>query len=118
MGVWHARGAVYDLKSHLAWVPKYLRIVLRGTVTQRLKGVFARIAARYESAMNTQEVMDNHVHLFLSVPRPGLAEVVRFSRVYFGPDHLPRVSGGEVSTMGWGIAQRQPNTPIGMTEVP
>lgn len=78
MGIRRTRGAVYDLKYHLVWVPKYRRMVLRGRVAERLKEIFAGIAARYEFEIDTQEVMDDHVHVFLSAPpRYAPAEVVQ-----------------------------------------
>jgi len=62
------RHAVYDLKYHIVWVPKYRKIVLQGSVAKRLKEVFQGIAERYEFEIDTMEVMEDHVHLFLSAP--------------------------------------------------
>jgi putative transposase len=53
-------------------------MVLRGRLAQRLKELFGGIAARYEFEIDTQEVLDDHVHLFLSAPpRYAPAEVVQ-----------------------------------------
>jgi|GEM_PF-4750277 len=41
MGLKHTRGAVYDLKYHVVWVPKYRRMVLSKHVAKRLKEVLA-----------------------------------------------------------------------------
>jgi putative transposase len=60
--------AVYDLKYHLVWIPEYRRMVLRGDLAKRLNVVFQEIAERYEFEVDTREVKDDHVHLFLSVP--------------------------------------------------
>lgn len=68
MGLKRSRGAVYDLKYHVVWVPKYRRMVLRGRVVKRLRGIFQGIAERYEFEIDTQEVMEDHVHIFLSAP--------------------------------------------------
>ena len=62
------RHSVYDLKYHIVWVPKYRKIVLQGSVAKRLKEVFQGIAERYEFEIDTMEVMEDHVHLFLSAP--------------------------------------------------
>ena len=62
------RHAVYDLKYHIVWVPKYRKIVLQGSVAKRLKEVFQGIAERYKFEIDTMEVMEDHVHLFLSAP--------------------------------------------------
>jgi putative transposase len=60
--------AVYDLKYHFVWILKYRKMVLRGGLAKRVKAVFQEIAERYEFEIDTMEVKDDHVHLFLSVP--------------------------------------------------
>ena len=60
--------AVYDLKYHMVWVPKYRKMILRGELAKRLREVFGEIAERYEFEIDTMEVKDDHVHLFLSAP--------------------------------------------------
>ena len=60
--------AVYDLKYHLVWVPKYRKMILKGDLAKRIREVFAEIAGRYEFEIDTMEVKDDHVHLFLSAP--------------------------------------------------
>ena len=60
--------AVYDLKYHIVWVPKYRKVILKGDLAKRVKEVFGEIAERYEFEIDTMEVKDDHVHLFLSAP--------------------------------------------------
>jgi putative transposase len=60
--------AVYDLKYHLVWVPKYRKMILQGSLAKRIREVFAEIAERYEFEIDTMEVKEDHVHLFLSAP--------------------------------------------------
>jgi len=60
--------AVYDLKYHMVWVPKYRKMILKGDLAKRVREVFAEIAERYEFEIDTMEVKEDHVHLFLSVP--------------------------------------------------
>ena len=62
------RHAVYDLKYHLVWIPKYRKIVLTEEIATRLKEIFQGIAERYEFEIDTMEVMEDHIHLFLSAP--------------------------------------------------
>jgi REP-associated tyrosine transposase len=62
------RHAVYDLKYHFVWVPKYRKLLLTGPISKRLKEIFQDIAERYEFEIDTMEVMEDHVHLFLVVP--------------------------------------------------
>ena len=60
--------AVYDLKYHFVWVPKYRRMVLKEPVARALKRIFLGIAERYGFRVVEQEVLKDHVHLFVSAP--------------------------------------------------
>ena len=68
MGVRRTKHAVYDLKYHLVWVPKYRKHILSGEVSEYLKEVFQRIAEEYEFRIDTMEVMKDHVHIFVEIP--------------------------------------------------
>ena len=75
------RHAVYDLKYHIVWIPKYRKIVLREEIAKRLKEIFRGIAERYEFEIDTMEVMEDHVHLFLSAPpRYAPSEIVQIMK--------------------------------------
>ena len=52
----------------MVWVPKYRKMILKGDLAKRIREVFAEIAERYEFEIDTMEVKDDHVHLFLSAP--------------------------------------------------
>ena len=70
--------AVYDLKYHFVWVPKWRRMVLSGSVARTLKRIFLGTAERYGFSIVEQEVMPDHVHLFVSAPpRFSPAELVK-----------------------------------------
>ncbi|MDR4483534.1 MAG: IS200/IS605 family transposase [Nitrospirales bacterium] len=72
------RGAVYDLQYHVVWVPTYRRMVWGERVARRFKRIFQEIAERYGLKIDTQEVLDDHVHIFLAVPpRYGPAQIVQ-----------------------------------------
>ena len=60
--------AVYDLKYHLVWIPKYRAHILTSEVTEYLKEVFREIAEEYEFSIDTMEVMEDHVHVFIGAP--------------------------------------------------
>ena len=60
--------AVYDLKYHMVWVPKYRKMILRGELAKGIKKSFQEISERYGFDIDTMEVKDDHVHLFLSAP--------------------------------------------------
>ena len=58
-------GAVFSLKYHVVFCPKYRRPVLQSPVDTRLKELFERIASDYELTLHAMEIMPDHVHLFV-----------------------------------------------------
>ena len=103
------RHAVYDLKYHVVWTPKYRKMVLKGRVAKRLKEIFQEIAERYEFEIDTMEVMEDHIHLFLTAP-PSYApsEVVQImksisAKVVFQefPEIKEQLWGGELWSGGY-----------------
>ena len=68
MGLRRTKHAVYDLKYHLVWIPKYRKDVLSGEILGYLKGVFQQISEEYEFRIDTMEVLEDHVHIFIEVP--------------------------------------------------
>ena len=78
MGIRRTKHAIYDLKYHLVWIPKYRKPVLSGEVSGYLKEVFQQIAEEYEFRIDTMEVLEDHVHIFVEVPpRYSPAQVVQ-----------------------------------------
>jgi putative transposase len=71
-------GAVFSLRYHLVWCPKYRRSVLCGGVDDRLREVIAEVSREIEAEVLALEVMPDHVHLFLAAdPRWGVAALMR-----------------------------------------
>ncbi|MFH0351026.1 MAG: IS200/IS605 family transposase [Chromatiales bacterium] len=69
-------GAVFSLKLHIVWCPKYRRPVLVGSVADRLVTLLHEKAEEFEMTMHALEVMPDHVHLFIEFdPRWGVAEI-------------------------------------------
>ena len=78
MGLRRTKHAVFDIKYHLVWIPKYRRKVLVGEVGEYTKEMLQRIADEYGFWVDTLEVMEDHVHVFLEVPpKYSPAEVVQ-----------------------------------------
>lgn len=70
-------GAVFSLKYHVVFCPKYLRPVLNPPVDHRLKELFEGIAGDYDLTLHAMEIMPDHVHLFVeSSPMLCVAEIV------------------------------------------
>lgn len=70
-------GAVFSLKHHIVWCPKYRRLVLTAPVDVRLKELLAEVAVEHDMTIHAIEVMPDHVHLFIeSDPTLCVAEIV------------------------------------------
>ena len=68
---------VYDIKYHLVWAPKYREWVLRGDIRERVEELFYEIGDRHDIEIDTLEIAEDHVHLFVSFPpRLSISEVV------------------------------------------
>jgi len=68
---------VYDAKYHLVWAPKYRKWVLRGDIQDRVRELFLEIGDRHDIEIDTMEIAEDHVHLFVSFPpRLSISEVV------------------------------------------
>lgn len=76
-------GAVFSLKYHLVFCPKYRRPVLVSPIDARLKDLVREIADNRDMTVHALEVMPDHVHAFIeSDPRWAPAEIVaRFKAV-------------------------------------
>ncbi len=59
-------GAVFNLKFHLVWCPKYRLNILVGDVEKRLKELLNDKAKAINVVIETMEIMPDHVHLFFS----------------------------------------------------
>ncbi len=70
-------GAVFSLKYHLVWCPKYRRPVLDDVVAARLSEIIRDVSEEIEATIHVHEIMPDHVHLFVeSDPRWSVAEIV------------------------------------------
>lgn len=65
-------GAVFSLKYHLVFCPKYRKRVLGGPVEARLKELLFEKAQELSLTLHTLEIMPDHVHLFVESD-PGIA---------------------------------------------
>jgi putative transposase len=83
-------GAVFSLKYHIVWCPKYRRSVLTPPIDGRLKDVLGEIASEHGMTLHAMEVMPDHVSIFVDADHTlSVAEIVnrfkgRSSRVLRG----------------------------------
>ena len=69
--------AVYDTKYHLVWTSKYRKWILKGEIRTRVEEIFEEISKNHEFEIDTLEVAEEHVHIFLSFPpRYSISRVV------------------------------------------
>jgi len=58
-------GAVFNLKYHIVWCPKYRRKVLENKIAERLKTLLHQKADETNMIIHGLEIMPDHVHLFI-----------------------------------------------------
>ena len=68
MGIRRTKHALYELKYHLVWTPKYRKQIMKGEIAQYTEEVFKHIAEEYGFWIDTMGVEEDHVHIFLEVP--------------------------------------------------
>jgi REP-associated tyrosine transposase len=70
-------GAVYSLKYHIVWCPKFRRPVLVDAIADRLRALLMEKSAELGMTIRALEVLPDHVHLFVeSDPTRCVAEIV------------------------------------------
>ena len=76
-------GAVFSLKYHIVWCPKYRRPVLSEQIAQRLEELLNLKAEELGCKILSKEIMPDHVHLFVeSDPTRCIAEIVNQMKGY------------------------------------
>ena len=74
--------AVYDLKYHLVWIPKYRKSLLLGSIEKRIKELFYEIAEEHDFEILAMELIPDHVHLFVSAaPKRAPRKIVSIFKV-------------------------------------
>src|SRR3972149_6474751 len=101
--------AVYDLKYHFVWIPKYRKMILREDISKKVEEVFREIAKVYEFDIERMAVVEDHVHIFLGAPpKYSAGEIVRVlksksAKVVFRefPEVREELWGGEFWSDGY-----------------
>lgn len=69
---------VFQCSYHVVWCTKYRRDVLTPEVQERLKDIISGVAVERGAVIESIEVMDDHVHLLVSVdPQFGIHRLVK-----------------------------------------
>ena len=69
----------WDCKYHVIFIPKYRRKALFHELRKELGPVFRKLAEQKESRVEDGHLMEDHVHMLLSIPpKHSVAQVVGF----------------------------------------
>jgi putative transposase len=68
MGIKRTKHALFDLKYHMVWIPKYRKQIFNQEISEYAKVIFSKIAEQYEFRIDTMEIMEDHVHVFIEAP--------------------------------------------------
>lgn len=69
---------VCNIYYHITFCPKYRHSILTESISNELKDIFINIGNEYSIKIIEQEIMEDHVHLFVSAPpKASPSEVVR-----------------------------------------
>ena len=68
MAIRRAKHAVYDVKYHFVWIPKYRKQILTKQLKKRVEELFREIAEEYKFEIDVMGIEEDHVHIFLSAP--------------------------------------------------
>ena len=94
--------AVYDLKYHFVWIPRYRKTILTEAIAKRVEEIFREVAEIYEFEIETMAVVEDHVHIFLSAPpkyAPG--EIVRILKSRSAKEVKRKLWAGEFWSDGY-----------------
>ena len=69
----------WECKYHIVFIPKYRRKVLFGEIRRELGEVFHRLARQKESLIEEGHLMNDHVHMMISIPpKYAVAQVIGY----------------------------------------
>jgi len=58
----------WDCKYHIVFIPKCRRKLLYGNLRQHLGEIFRKLASQKESRIEEGHLMQDHVHMMISIP--------------------------------------------------
>ena len=66
---WKSTGnCVYTIWYHIVWSTKYRKEILLSPIDEKLKKLLEEICKENKYGLEAQEIMPDHIHLFLSIP--------------------------------------------------
>ena len=85
----------WECKYHIIFIPKYRRKVIFGELRRELGEVFHRLARQKESSIEEGHLMQDHVHMMISIPpKYAVAQVIGYikgkSAIYIARNYSER----------------------------
>lgn len=72
------RNSVFQIGYHIVWCSKYRKPILEGQTAEDLRGLLLKIAFDNGFAIETIEIMSDHIHLFIAAtPNHLIADMVK-----------------------------------------
>jgi len=68
MGTRRSSHSIYDLAYHFVWITKFREKMLGGGIGEGLRQIIEKICEDYDWEIEALEVMEDHIHLFVSCP--------------------------------------------------
>ena len=68
MAIKRGKHAVYDIKYHFVWIPKYRKHILKKELKSKVEELFQAVAEQYDFDIDAMGIEVDHVHIFLSAP--------------------------------------------------
>nr|WP_246038552.1 IS200/IS605 family transposase [Wolbachia endosymbiont of Leptopilina clavipes] len=68
----------YDMRVHLAWIPKYRKRVLIGQIAVRVRELLRQVTMENEIQIISGKVAVDHIHMFISYkPQQSVSKIVQ-----------------------------------------
>lgn len=87
MHIKKTRWSHYNLNYHFAWIPKYRRKILVGSIAEELERILRNTAKQHGIEILALSIQPDHVYLFVSAP--------------------PRFSPAEIANLFKGVSARK-----------
>ena len=102
-----SKHAVYDLKYQFVWIPKYRKKLLTPEIADYTKELFERIAEEYGLIIDTREVVEDHVHIFLEAPpRLSPSRIVQILKGISARELFRQFPHLRQKLWGWAVLER------------
>jgi putative transposase len=73
----YGKHCVYNLGYHVIWIPKYRKVILKGTIKDIIEKSLFEKAKDLNIIIEKYEIMPDHIHLFIKCnPKQDLSNII------------------------------------------